>query len=281
MRYFMKALKDPTLLLAITTTTVFLVVFYPALKLLFGLWASSDEYNHAFLTIPIIIYMVWSKKDTLTKSDNHHSVFGFLLTGFSLAAYYFALLTQVNTVIFLSMYMTMFGIIIWLVGFGTLKNLLTPIFLLLILIPFPEQLYTRMTFPLQLKVSQASELLVGLFDVPLLRQGNVMNIPEKSFEVVEACSGLRSMIALITLSTIVGFFMLRSYWAKMALVVVSIPIAILMNIIRVSLLILMFHFFRIDLSEGMLHQITGLLLFAFALISLLGTLKVLEFWEKK
>ena len=189
------------------------------------------------------------------------------------------MLTAIHTIIALSMFLTIIGTLIYLTGLQAVKDLSMPLLLLLILIPFPEQLYIKLTFPLQLKVSQASEIIVKMFGVPLLREGNIMNIPEKSFEVVEACSGLRSMITLLTLSIIMGYFMLKKNFSKLILLLASAPTAIAINIIRVTAMILLFHFFRLDLTDGILHSITGLLIFSIALGILLLLQKVLESWE--
>ena len=204
---------------------------------------------------------------------------GLIILLFSTAAYFFAMLTEVHTIIALSLFLTIIGVLIYLAGLKIVKELSLPLLLLLILIPFPEQLYIKLTFPLQLKVSQASEIVVRLFGVPLLREGNVMNIPGKSFEVVEACSGLRSMITLLTLSIIMGYYLLKKNSSKLILLLASAPTAIVVNIIRVSTMILLFHFFKLDLAEGTLHSITGLLIFGIALGILLLLNKVLESWE--
>lgn len=191
------------------------------------------------------------------------------------------MLTQVHTIISLSMVLTLVGVLIYLFGIRTAWELFTPILLLLLLIPVPEQLYIKLTFPLQLKVSQVSEVIVGMFGVPVLREGNVMNIPGKSFEVVEACSGLRSIITLVTLSVVIGYFMLNRKVSKLVLLVASLPVSVFVNIIRVVAMILLFHVFRLDLTEGILHTITGLMIFSLALAVLLTFHKALESWETK
>ena len=173
------------------------------------------------------------------------------------------------------------GCLVYLLGVKVIKELFTPLFLLLILIPVPEQLYIKLTFPLQLKVSQASEFIIRILGVPILRDGNIMNIPERTFEVVEACSGLRSMITLLTLSVIMGYYMLKKISSKLILLTASIPTAIAVNIIRVASMILLYHFYRLDLTVGIWHTISGLLVFGIALFILLLSQKVLEFWEAK
>jgi exosortase len=267
--------------LAFLTLALFLVGYYPVLEILANKWANSEEYSHAFLTLPIIAYMVWNKRQLLLQDAGKSSFFGLLLLLLSTPLYLFSLLTQVHTLIALSMILAIVGILIYITGVQTICHLATPLFLLIILIPVPEQLFIQLTFPLQLKVSQASEIFVRFFGVPIFREGNVMNIPGKSFEVVEACSGLRSMITLLTLSIIVGYFMLKTNTSKGVLLLASIPIAILVNIFRVVALILFYHFFKVDLTGGMLHTLLGLLIFGLALALLLFLQKILNLWELK
>lgn len=267
--------------LALVAGVLFVAAYFPVFQILVGKWANSEEYSHAFLVLPIILYMVWSKKSVFLGDRKQYTFLGLLLVAFSMVLYFFALLTQVHTIISLAMFLTVLGTLIYLFGVQIVFVLFTPLLLFLLLIPVPDPLYIKLTFPLQLKVSEISEVIVSMFGVPIFRQGNVMNIPNKSFEVVEACSGLRSMITLMNLSIIVGYFMLERKTSKCILLLASIPIAVFVNIIRVSLMILLYHFFKLDLVEGTLHTVTGLAVFALALISLLGLNKGLETWEKK
>ncbi|BBO81277.1 exosortase A [Desulfosarcina ovata subsp. sediminis] len=241
----------------------------------------SEEYSHAILVLPIILYMIWTKRTALYRETGKDSPIGLALAFVSTAFYLFAIRTQVQTLLFLSMCMTMIGSIVYLTGTGAIKSLATPLLLFMMLIPIPEQLYPQITFPLQLKVSQASEIIVRAFGIPLLREGNVMHLPGKSFEVVEACSGLRSAISLLTLSVIMGYFMLQRYTSKTILFAASIPTAIFINIVRVVSMLLMFHYYHIDLSKGALHTGTGLFVFALAIIIFFILQRLLERWESK
>jgi exosortase len=108
-----------------------------------------------------------------------------------------------------------------------------------------------------------------------------MNIPGKSFEVVEACSGMRSVVALLTLSVIIGFFWLNKKSSKTLLAIASVPTAILVNILRVSVMILLFYFFEMDLSEGVLHTATGMSVFLVATLLLFIFERLLKWWERK
>lgn len=273
--------NQTTVSLVLGALVLFIAAYYPVFKILVGKWADSEEYSHAFLTLPIILYMVYQNRKGVMKTSTTLAPLGFILLLFSSALYYFSLLTEVHTVIALAMYCTVIGAVVFLFGIHSLRVLFTPLLLLLMLIPFPDQLYIQLTFPLQLKVSQMSAAIVSLFDIPVFRTGNVLTIPEKSFEVVEACSGLRSVITLLTLSVIMGYFTLVRTTSRLILFALSLPVAIFVNLIRVVAIVLLFHFFRWDLYEGTLHTITGLSIFLIALGALFMLQRMLEKWEQK
>jgi exosortase A len=270
-----------TVVLALGALAVFVAAYYPVFKILAAKWADSEEYSHAFLTLPIILYMIYQHRGRIFEFPLQFSALGLITVILSSALYYFSLLTEVHTVIALAMYLTVIGAIVFLFGVQALRLLFTPLLLLLMLIPFPDQLYIQLTFPLQLKVSEVSATIITLFDIPVFRAGNVISIPAKSFEVVEACSGLRSVITLLTLSVVMGYFLLTRVSSKLLLVAASIPIAIFVNLIRVVAIVLLFHFFGLDLYEGTLHTVTGLLIFLIALATLFMLQRILERWEQK
>lgn len=274
-------LKDKTTILSLLGLSLFIVVYLPAIQIIVQKWLTSEDYSHAFLVIPIILYMGWLKKTVLLDNQPRHASFGLTLIIFATVLYLFALLTQVHTIILLSMFLTIVGVVIYLLGLQAVKELFTPLLLLAMLIPVPEQIVIQVTFPLQIKVSQISEEVIRMFGVPILREGNIMNIPEKRFEVVEACSGLRSIVTFLTLSVIMGYFMLKRTTSKLILLAVSVPTAIFVNIVRVVLMVLLYHFFGLDLTEGIWHTTTGLLVFVLAMLILFLLQMVLEFWEAK
>jgi exosortase len=272
--------KNKSVQYSIVALILFVAVYFQALQILVTKWASSDEYSHAFLVVPIIFYIIWGKRKFFFEDYAGYSSLGLLLIIPSLACYIFALLTQVDTIILLSMFLTIVGILLFFAGIKVFKELATPLLLSLLLIPVPEQLYISLTFPLQLKVSEISEVILRMFHVPMLREGNVMNIPQMSFEVIEACSGLRSVVALLTLSVVTGYFALTKFSSKAILLAASLPLAILVNIIRVVSMILLFYFFRLDLTEGVWHTLSGLTVFLIAMSVLFLLQRVLEFWER-
>lgn len=265
-----------TYLLGVLALGLFTLAFWPAFSELLHLWMSSEDYSHAPITIPVIFFMFWAERNKLARLYHRYAPAGLVLVVISTTLYLFALLTQVNTLIFLSTYLSIIGITVYVGGPGAVKTLATPLLLLLLLIPVPQQLYAQATFPLQLIVSRASEAIVLLLDVPLFREGNVMRLPQKTLEVVEACSGLRSILILLSLSVIMGYFLLHRFRSKAFLFVASIPTAILVNILRIVSMILMFHFFNLDLTTGPTHSAAGILVLLTAIFILFMLQRILK-----
>ena len=197
----------------------------------------------------------------------------------SLVLYLISLQFQVPSMIFLSMNFFILSSIIYFSGYKTIGHLIIPILLLFMLIPIPNQVLSMVTASLQLKVSEVSEIIVRIFYVPVLREGNVLHIPSKSFQVVDACSGIRSLISMATLSLIIGYFTLNKTLSTSMLFLLSFPIAVFINIIRVVTLVLAYHYFSIDLATGFSHKITGLVLFVIGLCMLFASQRILELWE--
>jgi exosortase len=178
------------------------------------------------------------------------------------------------------MVLVLAGVVIYFYGFLMFKELLFPLFLLLFMIPVPAQIYAKLTIPLQLFVSKTSTWLAAAFGLPIYREGNVIHLADRTFQVVRACSGLRSMIALLTLSAIFGYFTLRSNFLRTILFFSAIPAAILVNIIRVLLMVLAYHIFTYDLTKGTIHTVFGIIIFMLALAFIAIVQRVLSIWDK-
>jgi exosortase len=259
---------------------LFAVSYYPALALFAQKWLTSDDYTHAFFIVPVIIYMIWLRREILVERQGNLLV-GIVLTIISILLYLTSLQLQIPTLIFLATIATIISALIYIAGFHILKELAIPILLLFMVIPIPNQLLSMLTASLQLNISAVSEIFIRQLAVPIFREGNVLHLQDKSFQVVEACSGIRSLISMTTLSILIGYFTLTRTWSVAVLFLFSIPVAIVINLIRVITLVLAFHYFHLDLSVGTSHTITGLVLFILGLTLLFALQRALESWETK
>ena len=266
--------------LLITLGLSFILVYFPVWKGLVLTWYGSDDYSHGFFIVPVIIYSLWQKKEELVRLPLHSSNSGLVLLFISLILYILATYAEIKTGAALAMIVSIVGVVLFLYGFALFREIFFILLFLLFMIPVPAQIYSAMTTPLQLIVSQISVWFVMLFGLPIFREGNVIHLPEHTLEMVQACSGLRSLMSLLTLSVIISYFTLRSNWLRLFLLFSAIPAAIIVNIIRVMIMILAFHYFDLDLTQGTVHTIFGTIVFTLAIALVFLVKGVLSFWDR-
>ncbi len=258
----------------------FILVYYPVWKELVYAWYSSDDYSHGFFIVPLVIYALWQKRVELSRLPAQPSVYGLVLIIFSLTLYVFSFYAEIKTIASLAMVFTIFGVVLYFYGTAIFREISFILLFLLFLIPVPAQIYSAMTIPLQLIVSKVSVWLVMMFGLPVFREGNLIHLPDRTMEVVQACSGLRSLMSLLMLSMVVSYFTLRSNWLRIILVISGVPAAIIVNIFRVVIIIVSFHYFDFDLTGGIIHTIFGVAVFILAIVLVFLIKGVLSFWDK-
>jgi exosortase A len=258
----------------------FIFAFFPVWKSLFNAWYKSDDYSHGFLIVPIALYIIWRKREVLTLTPVKPVWWGLAVLVFSLLLYMTGHFGEIVTLKSLSLIGALAGVVLYLLGFRFIRELQFPLFLLFFMIPVPAQIYSTGTIPLQLLVSKVSSAIAFLIGIPIYHEGNLIYLPERTLEVVQACSGLRSMVSLLTLSALIGYFTLKSNVLRSLIFLLSVPTAILVNIIRVLLIIITFHYFNHDLTEGVAHTLLGVIIFVLAMVSLFGAKGVLSNWDK-
>ena len=266
--------------LTILLISSFVIAFFPVWKNLVRAWYISEEYSHGFFVVPISLFILWRKKNTLANITRQPSKWGLVLVILSLLLYLFAHFAEIRTVASLSMVLLLPGVVIYLYGYPMLREVIFPIFFLFFMIPVPAQIYSSLTIPLQLFVSKISVGIAQLLSIPVYREGNVIYIPDQILKVVQACSGLRSMMSLLALSAIFGYFTLKSNLLRSILILSGIVSSILVNTLRIILLIFAFQYTSFDLTKGITHTIFGIFIFFFAIIIIVIFEGILSKWDK-
>lgn len=239
----------------------FVAAFLPVITGLVQAWSGSEDYSHGFLIAPLSAFILWQKREIFSRPGSAGSLGGLVLVVLSLAVYLFAHVAGIATLAALSMVAFLWGTVVYLFGFRVYCQALFPLTLLLFMIPIPAQIYAALTIPLQLIVSKLAVGMAAATGIPVYREGNVIHLARGTFEVVQACSGLRSIMALLTIGAVLGYFSLTSNFLRAILFATGIPIAVAVNILRVFVLIVAFHYLNIDLAEGTAHTVLGLALF--------------------
>lgn len=258
-------------LLAVGSVLASLAWLYaPVLRDLVRDWANDDNYSHGFLIVPIAAYLVWERRDALRLAPRSPSVVGliavaigmFLLVAGTLGAELF--LTRVSLLWVLA------GGILFVFGWRHLRIVLFPLVFLILMIPIPAIVFNQITFPLQLFASRVGAAGLGTLDIPVLREGNVIVLASITLEVAEACSGIRSLVSLLTLGIVLGYFLDSRMWVRTTLALATIPIAVLSNGLRVAGTGIAAHFYGNAAAEGFMHTFSGWLMFVVALVLLLA-----------
>lgn len=259
---------------------LFVVAFFPVWSLLVGVWAGSDEYSHGFLVLPVSLFLVWQKRAELARLERCRSRWGFILAMIALAAYLLSIMAGVMTTASLAMILFIGGAILYLFGPVISRQVLFPVAFLLFMVPVPAQIYASMTVPLQLLVSRASVWLAALAGVPVEQDGNLILLPQQTLQVVDACSGLRSMMMLVALGTLIWHLTLKSKVLGSILVISALPLALLINVFRVTVLVLCLWYLNFDLTGGILHTILGLTVNILSLLMIFSLRGVLARWDQ-
>ena len=241
-----------------------LVCYAPVLSALVKQWGTDADMGHGFFVPVIAGYIVWQKRDELLAIKAQPNWWGLavvMIGGVQL------IIGVLGAELFLAR--TSFVIVligaVWLLGGDLiLKKLEFPLFLLFFMVPIDAVIYNQITFPLQLLASRLADGALTLISVPVLREGNILELPNQRLSVVEACSGIRSLLSLTFLSRVYGYFFEKKTWIRVALFISTVPIAIVANSSRVTITGILTQV-KPDAAEGFFHEAEGWVIFMVAL----------------
>lgn len=239
----------------------------PVLFRLVENWNMDPDMGHAFFVPLIAGYIAWKESPRLAGVPAQTNWWGLAVMIWGALQYYIGTLGVELFLTRTSLVITIIGAVLLLGGMRYLKAFAFPLFLLFFMIPIPAVIYNQVTFPLQLIASRAAEGAISLLQIPVIREGNVLELSSQKLNVVEACSGIRSLLTLTFLSLVYGYFFETRLWLRAVLFLSTIPIAIIANAGRVTLTGVVSEF-RADLAEGMFHEAQGWVIFMVALFIL-------------
>lgn len=240
----------------------------------------DPNYSH-ILFVPVFAgFLLWHKRSVITTPVLRPNMFGFVIVLAAQALLYVGSLGAELFLSRMSLLMTILGLVVYFCGWGMVRLLIFPMSFLLFMVPIPAIIYNEVVFPLQLLASRfATEFLDVLNIFPVLREGNQLVLPNYTIEVVEACSGIRSLMALLTLSVGYGYLAEPRLWVRVFLVTAMVPLAIVSNGLRVVSAALATHYWGPAVAEGLLHTFSGIAIFMFASALLLLTHKTISLIE--
>jgi exosortase len=241
-----------------------LVCYAPAVRSLVGDWMHDDDMGHGFFVPAVAAYIIWQQKDELKKIPPRTNWWGLLVVLFGAAQSIVATLGVEHFLSRSALIVTLTGAVLLLGGTPLLKKLAFPLFLLCFMVPLPTLIFNSITFPLQIIASQLADAALKVLDIPVLREGNILELPNQRLSVVEACSGIRSLLSLTFLSLVYGYFFEKKMWIRVSLFIATVPIAIIANGSRVTITGILTQI-KPEFAEGFFHESTGWVIFMIAL----------------
>lgn len=246
------------------------VVYFPVVRKLATDWVSDPDYSHGLLCAPLAVGLAIASRRRLAALPRRPRATG--LVGAALAIGLLALgtlgaelfLTRLSLVLFAA------STVVFLFGWRHLRVLAFPTALLLLSVPIPSIVVTRITLPLQFVASATTEATLGVMNIPVLREGNVLVLPNATLQVAEACSGIRSLVSLIVVALIVARYAERRALARSLIVASAVPVAILVNSLRVTVTAVATVWAGPAAAEGLLHEALGVVMFVMAIGLLLA-----------
>jgi exosortase len=252
-------------------------VYFPILRIMVHHWSVVEDYQHGFIVVPLALFFAYERRWDLEDAPIRGSWLGLIpmfigLTSLAIGRLGTELMTMRSGFVF-----TLIGLVLLLLGREIFKILAFPLFFLFLMVPLPQSLVNTIAFPLQLIAAEFAVRSLQELGIPALVEGNIIHLAHTELFVAEACSGLRSLMALVTLGVVFAYFFKRgALWTRLLLVASTIPIAIFVNAFRVALTGFLSHHFGQEAAGGVIHDFQGIFTFGLAFFMLLGEGRLID-----
>jgi exosortase len=257
-------------------------IYLPILAKLGTQWWHDPNFSHGFFVPAFSAYVVWERRRELAGVKTSASWAGLPLLFLAMVVLITGSLGAELFLARFSLLLTIAALVILFLGWSFMRAIFFPWAFLLLMIPVPSILFNQITFPLQLLASKVAAFVLPWLGVPVLREGNVIELPAMALEVAEACSGIRSLLSLITLAIIYGYLLERRNGVRVALALASVPIAVAANGLRIVGTGLLVQYWDPDKAEGFFHAFSGWLIFVVSLSLLFLLHKAIgAFWKSQ
>ena len=259
-------MKPKLIIQLVLITGAFLILYWTTLADLIADWIIDPNFSHGFLIPFVAAYMVWYRQNHLRQIECRPSIYGIFIIVFGIMVYMAGNLGAELFLMRTSMIITLAGIIAFSFGAAMLKELAVPLCYLIMMIPIPAIIWNKIAFPLQLFAARISSETISMIGIPVFREGNILHLANTSLEVVDACSGIRSLTSLLALTGAFAFLSHLSQWKKWVIFLSAIPIAVAVNVVRLTITGMLAAWVGPEAAHGFLHDMSGLIVFGTALV---------------
>jgi exosortase len=249
---------------------LFVLMYYNIVPMMVSQWYDDPNYSHGFIVPVIAGYFLYERREELFKAEVSPANAGLLIIIFGLLQLCVGYLAFELYTMRSSFIVILAGMILYFFGSAVFRIMLLPVLYLFFMVPLPYIVYDSVAFPLKQFVAKYSVAILQLLGVVIIREGNVLLLPETTLEVADACSGIRSLVSLLALATAFAVFSQKSTIKRVIMIISAIPIAIFTNGLRVIGTGILAQYWGSKAAEGFFHEFAGLAVFAVALLMLAG-----------
>jgi len=240
-------------------------LFHRILVDLVAQWIRDPNYSHGFFVPLFCAWIVWRDRKRLLALSSRPNDWGLVIILGALGELVVGTLGAENFLSRTSLLFLLAGLVVYFFGWNSFRALLFPWAVMFLMVPLPAIIFNQIALPLQFQASRLASGLLALAGVPVLRQGNIIQLPTISLDVIDACSGLRSLVSLLALAVFYGYLFERRVLMRMVLIVAAVPIAVLANGVRIMGSGMLGEYWGPDKAEGFFHYFSGGALFVVSL----------------
>jgi exosortase len=240
---------------------ILIALFWPVFPVLYHDWFKYNNNSHGILVPFISLYLIWRCRQSIDLKDAHISYAGLGILVVSLFLYVAGYGGRIDVLSRFAFVSAVIGIVLYNYGEKIFLSLAFPLLFLYFMIPVPVSIEAIVSFRLQLWVTQLSSAILSALSITVLQEGNILQFANCSLEVAEACSGIRSLTAYIMLGCLFGYMMRGSFIRRSMMVIIAVPLAFLVNILRVVGTGVLANYYGSHVARGFLHEFSGIAVF--------------------
>ena len=245
-------------------------LYIPILVPLVKQWWRDPNFSHGFFVPLFVGFVLWQSLERLAAIPQRPSSWGLPIMLFGVCTLILGVFGAELFLSRVSLILLIGSLVIFFQGWQMLRAVLFPLIFLALMVPIPAIILNQITLPLQFLASKLAAWSLPLCGVPVLREGNIINLPAMPLEVAEACSGIRSLLSLTTVAIMYGYLLESRVWLRVVLALASIPIAVAANGFRIFGTGLLVQYCDPEKAKGFFHEFSGWLIFVVSLLLLFG-----------
>lgn len=257
-------MKGRRLIGPILTATILISLYFPVFVWLIRIWLNSPYYSHGFLILPVSAFIAWTRRKELARTKP--STIGVVIFAAGLVIYIVGFVWKIYWLWAFSLLPVAFGLLLYFSGVKPTRAMMFPIWFLIFMIPLP--FLDSIAIPLQSISASMSALIVQAIGIPVTRIGAEIRLADSVFIIGLPCSGMNTLISLLALAALFLYFMKAPFYKKVSLFLLAFPIAILANVFRIALLLVIAHLWGTEAALTFFHGFSSLFLFLIAFLFL-------------